>query len=85
MQSYIPFLHVALTARQVEQTENILGSVLLTKNLRDVIDVAYIMHTQDILYRNIAEQRDLLLGFLNVMITKYEHEHEYEYEKSMRK
>ena len=78
MQSYIPFLHVALTARQVEQTENILGSVLLTKNLRDVIDVAYIMHTQDILYRNVAKQRDLLLGFLNIMIAKYEYEYEHE-------
>ena len=36
---------MALTARQVEQAENILSSVLLTKNLRDMIDVAYIVHT----------------------------------------
>ena len=65
--SYIPLLHVALTTRQVEQTEDILSSVLLTKDLGNVIDVAYIMYTQDILHRNIAEQRDLLLGLLHVI------------------
>ena len=65
--SYIPLLHVALTTRQVEQTEDILSSVLLTKDLGNVIDVAYIMYTQDILHRNITEQRDLLLGLLHVI------------------
>lgn len=68
MQSYIPLLHMTLTARQIEQAEDILSSVLLTKNLRDVVDVAHIMHTQDILYRNITEQRDFLLGLLHVII-----------------
>ena len=58
---------MALTTRQVEQTEDILSSVLLTKDLGNVIDVAYIMYTQDILHRNIAEQRDLLLGLLHVI------------------
>ena len=61
---------MAFTTREVEKTKNVLSSMLLTKDLRNVINVAHIMHTQHILHRHITEQRNLLLGLLFISNTK---------------
>ena len=65
---HLPLLHVALAAGQLQDLQNALRSVLLAKHQRHVVDVAHVVHAQHVLHGHVAEQRDLLLRLLRVIM-----------------